>query len=395
MGMLDVATLLSRLGLTHLEIHDDDIHSLLVTLEHSGRVALLKTLKASGVSSISERQTLANGLGRYLREGEEAFIVESPPPASSAPSTADAFGFDPYMYAEVLVPRERAVKGRARRPHSMGKLGAHVVLGTPLLPAWPLPSTHRRAILAAGCFWGLEKGLWRLPGVISTAVGYALGHTQHPSYSEVCTGLTGHTEAVLVVYDAEAISFADLLRWFFQCHDPCQGMGQGKDRGTQYRSAIVTFDEDQLALALASREAYQRAIRSCGRSFTAQQTITVQVVPPLSSLAASSETPRAGDAPPPPPAAAVLVAAAAAAGGAGGAPPERFYYAEEYHMQYLARPGSTPYCTAQPLMVSLPPYETWAPPALSPYRLSLAGLPPKVAMLLCIHCSSVTMSIMP
>ena len=120
----------------------------------------------------------------------------------------------------------------------MGQLKPHSVLGTSLLPPWP--PGYKRAVFAAGCFWGLEKGLWRLPGVHSTAAGYSCGFTPNPTYSEVSTGLTGHTEAVLVVFDPARLSFADLLRWFWECHDPTQGMGQGKDRGTQYRSAILT-----------------------------------------------------------------------------------------------------------------------------------------------------------
>ena len=115
----------------------------------------------------------------------------------------------------------RRLLDRARRPNDMGMLnGTHHVLGTPLLPPWP--TACRTALFAAGCFWGLEKGFWRLPGVHSTAVGYINGHTPHPTYVEVSTGLTGHTEAVLVVYDSTLIAYTDLLRWFWQCHDPTQ-----------------------------------------------------------------------------------------------------------------------------------------------------------------------------
>ena len=304
------------------------VDELLLLLEHQGRPTLLASLKAFGVAKLGDRQAVANALGRLLREG----TLEIPEAEESALEAGQTdFGFDPYIYAETLVPPERALRGRARREMRMGQLKPHRILGTSLLPPWD-PS-YRRAVFAAGCFWGLEKGLWRLPGVHSTAAGYACGFTPNPTYSEVCTGLTGHTEAVLVVYDPQRLSFADLLRWFWECHDPCQGYGQGKDRGTQYRSAILTFDEECHALALASRDAYQRALATCGRYFTSRQTITVDIPHPHAD----------------------------GAGESGCAP---FYYAEEEHMQYLARPESSPYCTAQPLLVSLPPYAAWAPAAL-------------------------------
>ena len=116
------------------------------------------------------------------------------------------------------------------------------------------------AVFATGCFWGSEKGFWRLPGVHSTAVGYFAGFTNNPTYEEVCSGKTGHTEGVFVVYDPVKISYADLLRLFWQSHDPSQGMGQGNDRGTQYRSAISANSDDQMALAKASMGAYQEAL---------------------------------------------------------------------------------------------------------------------------------------
>ena len=174
----------------------------------------------------------------------------------------------------------------------------------------------------------MEKGFWRLPGVHSTATGYAGGFTPHPSYSEVASGLTGHAEAVLVVYDPARIAYTDLLRWYWQCHDPTQGMGQGADCGTQYRSLIACTDEAQHTLARASRDAYQRAIASCGRSFTACRQITAEIVRWRNEQ-------KEGELP-------------------------FFYYAEEAHMQHFARPSAfSACCNAQPLRIELPPYETW------------------------------------
>lgn len=329
---------LSRLELS-VAIDDASLAQLVTELEVNGRPALLSKLRTLGVAKLAERQSLANALGRALREGTFA----APDELVSLANANSSWDFDPYIYAEVMVPAERAIKGRPRRPTSMGPLERHLVLGAPLLPPWPQAS-FRRCVFAAGCFWGLEKGLWRLPGVFSTAAGYACGHTLHPSYSEVCTGLTGHTEAVQVVYDPDRIAFADLLRWFWQCHDPTQGMGQGSDRGTQYRSAILSDDEAQYALAQASLVAYQAALASSGRYFTAGREITVEILPP------------------PPPA---LPSAPTAS-------TTTFYYAEDYHQQYLARPDATPYCTAQPLQVSLPPYESWVPDSLREQRAAHA-----------------------
>ena len=148
-----------------------------------------------------------------------------------------------------------------------------------------------------GCFWGAERKFWQLPGVHVTAVGYAGGYTPNPTYDEVCTGRTGHTEVVLVVYDPEIISYQQLLQCFWESHDPTQGMRQGNDVGTQYRSAIYTLDSQQQAEALHSRDRFQQLLTSSGRD-----TITTEIAP-------------AGP----------------------------FYYAEGYHQQYLDRhPGG--YC---------------------------------------------------
>ena len=125
---------------------------------------------------------------------------------------------------------------------------AHAVLGTPLRA--PLMSDQEEALFACGCFWGAEKGFWKLPGVVTTAVGYAGGHATNPSYRDVCSGGTGHTEVVRVVWSAPAVDFSDLLKLFWECHDPTQGNRQGNDTGSQYRSAIYTTTERQRALAL-------------------------------------------------------------------------------------------------------------------------------------------------
>ena len=120
---------------------------------------------------------------------------------------------------------------------------------THLLICAQVPEGHKVAVFANGCFWGSEKGIWRFPyGIYSTAVGYCAGFTPNPTYNEACSGMTGHTEGVRVVYDPEQISFADILRWFWEAHDPTSGMGQGNDRGTQYRSGFYYFDDDQKRL---------------------------------------------------------------------------------------------------------------------------------------------------
>jgi peptide-methionine (S)-S-oxide reductase len=171
----------------------------------------------------------------------------------------------------------------------------HAVLHTPLTP--PFPSGCEQAVFAMGCFWGAEEIFWKLSGVWTTAVGYAGGHTPNPTYEEVCSARTGHTEAVLVVYEPGTMSYEDLLRAFWENHDPTQGMRQGNDIGTQYRSAIFTFDEAQQRLALATRDAYEPRLRQAGYG-----EITTEI-----------------------------------------APAATFYYAEAYHQQYLAKnPGG--YC---------------------------------------------------
>eukprot|EP00009_Paramoeba_aestuarina_P008738 CAMPEP_0201520842 /NCGR_PEP_ID=MMETSP0161_2-20130828/12903_1 /ASSEMBLY_ACC=CAM_ASM_000251 /TAXON_ID=180227 /ORGANISM="Neoparamoeba aestuarina, Strain SoJaBio B1-5/56/2" /LENGTH=242 /DNA_ID=CAMNT_0047919349 /DNA_START=113 /DNA_END=841 /DNA_ORIENTATION=- len=189
----------------------------------------------------------------------------------------------------------------------------HVVLKTPL--RGPYPEGFHRIVVATGCYWGAEKGFWRLPGVYTTAVGYAGGQTKNPTYQETCTGKTGHTEAVNIVWDPKQISTADILRWFWECHNPTQKDGQGGDHGTQYRSAIYTTSDDQTALAKASAEAYSKALD--GKKICTE----------IKSLDEAGP----------------------------------FYFAHEGYQQYLARPGSRNYCSAEPQSVSLPPFSQWAP----------------------------------
>jgi peptide-methionine (S)-S-oxide reductase len=165
----------------------------------------------------------------------------------------------------------------------------HFVNGERLRPPWP-DGSHT-AVFGMGCFWGAEKTFWSMPGVISTAVGYAGGFTPNPTYEEVCSGGTGHAEVVLVAYDPSRISYEDLLRTFWENHDPTQGMRQGGDQGTQYRSVIHTAHDEQRRAAEASREVYQERLGEAGFG-----RITTEIT----------------DAPP-------------------------FYYAEEYHQQYLAK----------------------------------------------------------
>ena len=171
----------------------------------------------------------------------------------------------------------------------------HFVNGHRLQP--PFPDGLQRALFALGCFWGAEKTYWQLPGVYSTAVGYAGGQTQNPSYKQVCTGSTGHAEAVQVIFDPKRISYQELLRVFWESHDPTQGMRQGNDVGTQYRSAIYATDDAQLEAAEQSRDAYQAALQ---KAHFGMITTEIRKAPP-------------------------------------------FYYAEDYHQQYLAKnPGG--YC---------------------------------------------------
>jgi peptide-methionine (S)-S-oxide reductase len=181
----------------------------------------------------------------------------------------------------------------------------HFVNGNRIIP--PFPDGTQRAMFGMGCFWGAERKFWQLPGVHSTAVGYAAGSTPNPTYREVCTGMTGHSEVVLVVFDPSKITYEDLLRVFWENHDPTQGMRQGNDVGTQYRSGIYFFDAAQERAAEASRAAFQKQLTAAGFG-----SITTEILPA----------------------------------------PE-FYYAEDYHQQYLAKnPGG--YCGLGGTGVSCP-----------------------------------------
>jgi peptide-methionine (S)-S-oxide reductase len=193
------------------------------------------------------------------------------------------------------------------RPDPIVVPGRHTILGTPLAGPWP--EGTQTAIYGLGCFWGAEKAFWQLPGVVTTAVGYAGGATPNPTYDEACTGRTGHAEVVLVAFDPSRITYEQLLKTFWEDHDPTQGMRQGNDRGTQYRSIILTTTDEQARLAEASRAAYQAMLSAAGYG-----TITTEIAP-------------AGP----------------------------FYDAEDYHQQYLDKnrgPGA--YCPDHRTGVKLP-----------------------------------------
>jgi peptide-methionine (S)-S-oxide reductase len=181
----------------------------------------------------------------------------------------------------------------------------HFVNGRTLTP--PFPDGLEQALFGLGCFWGAERLFWELPGVYTTAVGYAGGFTPNPTYEETCTGRTGHAEVVLVVFDPKVISYEDLLKAFWEGHDPTQGMRQGNDVGTTYRSAVYTFSDDQAKAAEASRDRYQEALGASGHG-----AITTEI-----------------------------------------APAGQFYYAEAYHQQYLAK-NPNGYCGLGGTGVSCP-----------------------------------------
>jgi peptide-methionine (S)-S-oxide reductase len=197
---------------------------------------------------------------------------------------------------------ETALTGRAE---AISVPDRHFVNGNALKP--PYPDGMELALFGLGCFWGAEKAFWKLDGVYSTAVGYAAGLTPNPTYQEVCSGMTGHNEVVRVVFDPKVISYAELLKVFWESHNPTQGMRQGNDAGTQYRSGIYTYSPQQKTLAKASRDAYQQALNAAGHG-----TITTEII----------------DAP-------------------------EFYYAEEYHQQYLQK-NPNGYCGLGGMNVSCP-----------------------------------------
>jgi peptide-methionine (S)-S-oxide reductase len=201
-----------------------------------------------------------------------------------------------------LLPSQSTLPGRAAK---MAVPAKHFVNGHPLEA--PFPAGIQLAQFGLGCFWGAERLFWEIPGVYSTAVGYAGGDTPNPTYEEVCSGFTNHTEAVLVAFDPKQVSYEQLLKAFWEGHDPTQGMRQGNDAGTQYRSAIYTYGEEQLQAALRSKEIYDKALKDKGRN-----AITTEIRPA----------------------------------------PE-FYYAEDYHQQYLGK-NPNGYCGLGGTGVSCP-----------------------------------------
>ena len=185
-----------------------------------------------------------------------------------------------------LVTSDQALAGRYE---AMPVTNKHYVNGNPLSP--PFPDGMALAMFGLGCFWGVERKFWQLPGVYSTSVGYSGGFTPNPTYREVCTGMTGHNEVVRVVYPPDLISYTSLLQLFWESHDPTQGMRQGNDLGTQYRSGIYVYDEEQKHIAEQTKQQYQQALLRRGYA-----SITTEIVEP-----------------------------------------SEFYYAEDYHQQYLAK----------------------------------------------------------
>jgi peptide-methionine (S)-S-oxide reductase len=198
---------------------------------------------------------------------------------------------------------EDALPGRPTRPFAVPE--KHFVLGTPLEP--PFPEGLHMAVFGMGCFWGAERKFWEAPGVYTTAVGYAGGYTPNPTYEEVCSGRTGHTEVVLVVFDPKLTSYEAVLRVFWENHDPTQGMRQGNDVGTQYRSALYTFDDEQTRVAAESKKMFEERLHEKGYG-----DVTTEV----------------------------------------GPAPE-FFYAEDYHQQYLAK-NPNGYCGLGGTGVSCP-----------------------------------------
>jgi len=199
------------------------------------------------------------------------------------------FGFG----KKLTVPTpEEALPGRAEE---MPLTNRHYVNGNPLKP--PFPQGMEMAVFGMGCFWGAERKFWQLDGVFSTSVGYAAGSTPNPTYKEVCSGMTGHNEVVLVVFDPKVISYSQLLKTFWESHNPTQGMRQGNDAGTQYRSGVYVYSDTQKQEAEASRDAYQQALNAAGFGKITTEILDLR----------------------------------------------EYYYAEDYHQQYLAKnPGG--YC---------------------------------------------------
>jgi peptide-methionine (S)-S-oxide reductase len=210
--------------------------------------------------------------------------------------------FDRYRKPAVIPTAEQALPGRA---HKIAVPSLHTVLNTPLQP--PFPAGTERVVFGMGCFWGAERKFWQQEGVCTTAVGYCGGHTPNPSYEEVCSGMTGHNEVVLVAFDPAQVSFQELLKLFWESHNPTEGMRQGNDVGTQYRSGIYCSTAEQKAVAAASLELYQAALAEEGLPAVTTEIVDI----------------------------------------------DEFYYAESYHQQYLDKnPGG--YCGLGGTGVSCP-----------------------------------------
>lgn len=215
-----------------------------------------------------------------------------------------------------IISPDAALKGRDTQMPNINGL-KHYVLGNDLME---VPEGYEVAVFGNGCFWGSEKAMWRMPkGIHSTAVGYCAGYTPNPTYNEACSGQTGHTEGVRVVFNPKEISYVDILRMFWESHDPTQYLGQGNDRGSQYRSGFYYFNDDQKRMIEASKTAYEKALG--GREIKTE-------------IASASDYDKYG---------------------------KLWYFAEQMHQQYLAKPGARPYCSAQPQGVSLPDADTWLP----------------------------------
>jgi peptide-methionine (S)-S-oxide reductase len=253
----------------------------------------------------------------------KAFVpaVRAAKPATSARMIGNIFGLLGGPDKSQLIAPEKALPGRSQKMANIDNL-RHFVLGNKIDE---VPEGFQEAVFANGCFWGSEKGIWRLPkGIHSTAVGYCAGFSPNPTYEEACSGLTGHTEGVRVVYDPTEVSFVDILRWFWEAHDPCSGMGQGNDRGTQYRSGFYYFSDEQKQLIEASKQAYETTLKQ----------VTGKDRQISTEIAAAADYEKYGG---------------------------LWYFGEAYHQQYLAKPGSRPYCSAQPQGVSVPDYDEWCP----------------------------------
>jgi peptide-methionine (S)-S-oxide reductase len=253
----------------------------------------------------------------------KAFVpaIRAAKPATSVRMISNILGLFGGPEKSQLIAPEKALKGRSQKMANIDNL-RHYVLGNKIDE---VPDGMEEAVFANGCFWGSEKGIWRLPkGIHSTAVGYCAGFTPNPSYEEACSGQTGHTEGVRVVYDPTEVSFVDILRWFWEAHDPCSGMGQGNDRGTQYRSGFYYFNDEQKQLIEASKAAYETNLKQ----------VTGKDRQISTEIAAAADYEKYGG---------------------------LWFFGEAYHQQYLAKPGSRPYCSAQPQGVSVPDYDEWCP----------------------------------